>query len=99
MVAALEAAQAVGGDIRGKQSAALLVVAGESTGKSWVDRRFDLRIEDHPEPIKELKRLVKIQRAYLHMNAGDVAIEHKDFELAGREYGAAASLAPCPTCR
>lgn len=94
MVAALQAAQSAGGDIRGKQSAALLVVAGESTGKSWVDRRFDLRIEDHAEPIKELKRLVRIQRAYHHMNAGDVAIEHKDFELATREYGAAATLAP-----
>ncbi len=94
MVAALEAAQNVGGDIRGKQSAALIVVSATSTGKPWVDRTFDLRIEDHPTPIQELKRLVKLQRAYQHMNAGDLAIEHENFELASREYTAAEKLAP-----
>ena len=94
MVAALEAAERAGGDIRGRQSAALLVVSATSTGKPWVDRKFDLRIEDHPTPIKELKRLVRLQRAYLHMNAGDVAMEHEDFKLASREYAAAEKLAP-----
>jgi uncharacterized Ntn-hydrolase superfamily protein len=94
MVAALEAAQSVGGDIRGKQSAALLIVAAEPTGQSWSDRLFDLRIEDHPEPVKELKRLVLLQRAYQHMNAGDLAMEHNDFEAALREYSAARQLAP-----
>jgi len=94
MLAALEAAQGEGGDIRGRQSAALMVVSAQSTGKPWLDRKFDLRIEDHPEPIKELKRLVRLQRAYLHMNAGDLAIEHSDFDTATREYAAAESLAP-----
>ena len=94
MVAALEAAENAGGDIRGRQSAALLVVAAKSTGKPWIDRKFDIRIEDHPEPIKELKRLVRLQRAYLHMNAGDAAIEHGDFATASREYSAAEKLAP-----
>jgi len=94
LVAALEAAQSAGGDIRGRQSAALLIVAAESTGKPWVDRRFDLRIEDHPTPVVELKRLVRLQRAYLHMNAGDLAIEHGDFTAASREYAAAQELAP-----
>ncbi len=94
LVAALEAAQNAGGDIRGRQSAALVIVAAESTGKSWADRRFDLRIEDHPHPIEELKRLVRLQRAYLHMNAGDEAIEHNDFSRASREYAAAEKLAP-----
>jgi len=51
-------------------------------------------VEDHPEPLKELRRLVQIQRAYLHMNAGDAAMEHSDFELAGREYAAAEQYAP-----
>ncbi len=94
LVAALEAAQAAGGDIRGRQSAALLVVSAKPTGKPWSDRRFDLRIEDHPHPVQELKRLVRLQRAYLHMNAGDEAMEHGDFKKASREYAAAEKLAP-----
>ena len=94
MLAALQAAQDTGGDIRGKQSAALLIVNAERTGKPWIDRKFDLRIEDHPEPIKELNRLVRLQRAYHHMNAGDVAIEHEHFHKAAKEYAAAEKLAP-----
>jgi uncharacterized Ntn-hydrolase superfamily protein len=94
MVAALEAAEREGGDVRGQQSAALLIVTAESSGKPWADRVFDLRVEDHPEPVAELKRLVAIQRAYNHMNAGDVAMEHGDFEAANREYAAAARYAP-----
>ncbi|MFV2073772.1 MAG: DUF1028 domain-containing protein [Thermoanaerobaculales bacterium] len=50
LMAALEAAQSVGGDIRGKQSAAMLIVKGESTNRSWADRVLELRIEDHPTP-------------------------------------------------
>jgi uncharacterized Ntn-hydrolase superfamily protein len=94
MLAALEAAQAAGGDIRGKQSAALIVVAGQPTGKPWADRVFDLRIDDHAEPLKELRRLVNLQRAYNHMNAGDAAVERKDNEGALREYSAAERLVP-----
>jgi len=94
MLAALEAAQDVGGDIRGKQSAAILIVSDRSTGRPWVDRIMDLRIEDHPTPIKELRRLVKLHRAYQHMNNGDLAIENNDVEGALREYGAAEKLFP-----
>jgi len=94
MVAALDAAQSVGGDIRGKQSAALLIVAAEPSGKPWLDRVFDLRVEDHAEPLKELRRLVILQRAYQHMNAGDLAMERSDFDAAVREYAAAQELAP-----
>ncbi|MBI3651756.1 MAG: DUF1028 domain-containing protein [Acidobacteria bacterium] len=94
MMAALEAAQEVGGDIRGKQSAALIVVTGKPTGRAWSDKIFDLRIDDHAEPIKELRRLVTLQRAYNHMNAGDLATEKGDNEGALREYGAAMKLVP-----
>ena len=94
MLAALDAAQAAGGDIRGRQSAALVVVTGTSTGKPWNDRLFDLRVDDNPEPLGELRRLVVLQRAYNHMNAGDLAVEKKDNEGALREYSAAAALAP-----
>jgi uncharacterized Ntn-hydrolase superfamily protein len=94
MMAALEAAQAVGGDIRGKQSAAMLIVKAKATGRPWADRVLELRIEDHPTPIAELKRLLKVHRAYEHMNAGDVAVEHNDLERAMMEYGEAAKLLP-----
>jgi uncharacterized Ntn-hydrolase superfamily protein len=94
MLAALDAAQAAGGDIRGRQSAAIVVVKAESTGKPWADRIFDLRVDDSPEPLKELRRLVRLQRAYNHMNAGDAAVERKDNEGALREYSAAEALVP-----
>jgi uncharacterized Ntn-hydrolase superfamily protein len=93
-IAALDAAQGEGGDIRGRQSAALVVVKAESTGKPWADRLFDLRVDDHPEPLRELRRLVRLQRAYNHMNAGDAAVERKNNEGALREYGAAEALVP-----
>ena len=94
LMAALVAAQSVGGDIRGKQSAAMLIVKAESTGQSWADRVLELRIEDHPTPIAELERLLTVHRAYEHMNAGDVAVEHENLALAMAEYGAAAELLP-----
>ena len=94
MLAALDAAQAVGGDIRGKQSAAILVVSDSSTGRPWVDRHIDLRVEDHSEPLVELRRLLQVHRAYQHMNAGDVAIEKGDVDGALREYGAAQEMMP-----
>ena len=94
MLAALDAAQEAGGDIRGRQSAALIVVTGKPTGKPWADKIFDLRVDDSPEPLKELRRLVVLQRAYNHMNAGDLAVEKKDNEGALREYSAAERLVP-----
>ena len=94
LVVALEAAQEAGGDIRGRQSAAIVVVSGMQSGKPWLDRKFDLRVEDHQEPVAELKRLIKLQRAYLHMNAGDLAMEKNDVRKANEEYSAAEELAP-----
>jgi uncharacterized Ntn-hydrolase superfamily protein len=94
MLAALDAAQAVGGDIRGRQSAAILIVSGTSTGRPWNDRIMDLRVEDHEEPLKELRRLVTVHRAYQRENAGDLAVEKNDVEGALREYGAAERMLP-----
>ena len=85
---------ALGGDIRGKQSAAILVVSGKPSGKPWADRVMDLRVEDSPEPIKELRRLVRLRRAYNYEDAGDNAISAKHPEEALRMYEKAASLAP-----
>jgi len=89
LLTALEAAQTAGGDTRGRQSAALIVVNAKSTGRSWHDKSFDLRVDDSPEPLKELRKLVLLQRAYNHMNAGDEAVEHHDNETALREYAMA----------
>ncbi|GAB4291093.1 MAG: hypothetical protein Kow0098_10080 [Ignavibacteriaceae bacterium] len=94
LLAALEAAENAGGDIRGKQSAAILVVRGDATGKLWQDRVVDIRIDDSPEPLIELKRLLKVHRAYEHMNNGDLAVEKGDMELALKEYSAAEELFP-----
>lgn len=94
LLQALEAAEQEGGDIRGKQSASLLVVQAEPTGRSWDDRVYDLRIEDHPTPVPELRRLVTMRRAYLHMTAGDEAIGDGLMEEALAEYSAAEELVP-----
>jgi len=94
MLAALDAGQRVGGDIRGKQSAAILVVKGQASGKIWEDRLIDLRVEDHPEPIQEIQRLLKLYRAYEFMNAGDLAIEKNDIPAALKAYGAAEAMFP-----
>lgn len=94
LVLSLEAAQGVGGDIRGKQSAALLVVSAKNTGQSWVDRKVDLRVDDHPTPIEEMKRLLKVHRAYEHMNKGDLAVEKGEIELAMEEYSQAEAMFP-----
>jgi uncharacterized Ntn-hydrolase superfamily protein len=94
MVAVLKAAQDVGGDIRGKQSAALLIVAPESTQKIWDDRLIDLRVDDHKDPITEIERLLKVFRAYEHMNAGDLYVEKNEMEKAMTEYNAAMKMFP-----
>ncbi len=94
VVEALKAAQEAGGDIRGKQSAALIVVGPEKTSNSWEDKKIDLRVDDHTEPIKELSRLLKVARAYQHMNQGDLAVEAGDMEKALKEYGTAEKMFP-----
>lgn len=94
MLSALEAAQNAGGDIRGRQSAAILVVKGQSSGKVWEDRLIDLRVEDHPEPIQEIKRLLRLYRAYDFMNQGDLAVEKNDIAGALQAYGTAEKMFP-----
>ena len=91
---ALQAAQAVGGDIRGKQSAAILVVAGKSSGEPWSDKLIDLRVDDNNAPLTELDRLLKLFRAYEHMDKGDLATEKNDMKLAIQEYDSAMKLFP-----
>jgi uncharacterized Ntn-hydrolase superfamily protein len=94
LMSALEAAQSVGGDIRGKQSAALLVVSGDRSLPAWGGRIFDLRIEDHPEPVREMRRLLTLARAYNYMNEGDELMTQGNVAAAVGAYGRAEALAP-----
>lgn len=90
---ALEAAQKAGGDIRGMQAAAITVVPGKTT-ETWNNKSVDLRVDDSPQPLKELRRLYTIHLAYEHMNKGDLAVEKNDMALAMNEYNAAMKLFP-----
>lgn len=93
MMTAMLAAQREGGDIRGKQSAALLVVDNQKTEKPWAHVLFNIRVDDHPEPLAELQRLLKTQRAYHLMNEGDELLGKKDINGAMRKYQAAEEYA------
>ena len=94
ILAALKAAENQKGDIRGKQSAAILIVKGKATGNSWEDIIMDLRVEDHENPIKELERLINIHKAYDYMNKGDLAMEEGDSQKAEQLYLNAQKLFP-----
>ncbi len=93
MMRALEAAQGAGGDVRGRQSASILVVSGER-GAGWRGREIDLRVADHPQPLAELRRLLDLHAAYEEMNAGDRALEHDDLPAALAHYRRAQELNP-----
>lgn len=94
MFAALQAAERVGGDIRGRQSAAMRIVRGTATGAAWQDVLLDLRVEDHPDPLSELGRLLQVHRGYTKLNEGDLAVERGDLAAARTSYGEAEALLP-----
>lgn len=94
LLAALQAAQAEGGDIRGKQSAAMLVADGIRSEEPYEHILINLRVDDHPEPLVELERLLHIQHAYEHMNKGDEFLVKDAMFEAMKEYSLGASLAP-----
>jgi len=94
IIKTLEAAERVGGDIRGKQSAVLLIVASKQIENKWDGPLIELRIEDHQDPLKELNRLLKVFRAYEHMNNGDLAIEKGDTIKALEEYEISQKMFP-----
>jgi uncharacterized Ntn-hydrolase superfamily protein len=94
MLAALDAAEAEGGDIRGRQSAAMLIVSGDRSGIEWQDLVLDLRVDDSPQPLVELRRLLRIHRAYEHANRGDHYLEENQINEALKEYRLAASFYP-----
>jgi uncharacterized Ntn-hydrolase superfamily protein len=95
VLAAMKAAQKAGGDIRGQQSAAILVVRGQATGKPWDDNHLvDLRVDDHPKAMAEIERLLTTFRAYEQMDNGYAALESNDRDSAMRMFEAAMKLSP-----
>jgi uncharacterized Ntn-hydrolase superfamily protein len=94
LLAALDAAEREGGDLRGRQSAAMVVVTARATGSPAEDKPVDLRVEDHPEPLRELRRLVGMRRAYGRADTGDQLAMAGDVEGALAEYRAAHSSQP-----
>jgi uncharacterized Ntn-hydrolase superfamily protein len=93
MLAALDAAEAAGGDIRGRQSAALIVVSGDIGESPW-NRVFDLRVEDHPDPLGELRRLLRVARAYKAATEGDDFVAAGQIDRALERYREASAILP-----
>lgn len=91
LLAALDAAELAGGDIRGRQAAAILVVPAEGTD---ADRIVDVRVDDASEPLRELRRLVTLNDAYVLADEGDALMAHGDFASAAGRYVAAYEAAP-----
>ena len=91
LLAALDAGEAAGGDIRGRQSAAILVVPAD--GRDW-ETVVSLRVEDHPEPLSELRRLVRLHDAYVLAGRADGLVNEERFEEAAELYRQAAEMAP-----
>ncbi|MEA2294049.1 MAG: hypothetical protein QOE86_1688 [Solirubrobacteraceae bacterium] len=91
LVAALEGAESAGGDVRGRQSAALVVVPAQ--GDPW-RRSTDLRVEDHADPITELRRILVLDRAYTLAGEGDELLAEGRVDAAGAKYRQASRLAP-----
>ena len=94
LLAALDAAEGEGGDLRGRQSAALLVVAARGRGRPGEEKLVDLRVDDHPDPLAELRRLLRLWRAYARADVGDQLAAEGDTAGALREYAAAHAAEP-----
>jgi uncharacterized Ntn-hydrolase superfamily protein len=94
LVAALEAGERAGGDVRGRQSAALLVVSPKLEANTWTGRVVDLRVEDNPQPVAELKRLLRLHRGYEWANKGDELLTEGRFDDCLEAYEKAADFAP-----
>ncbi len=91
LLAALDAAEAQGGDLRGRQSAAIVVVP--AAGRPW-DTVISLRVEDHPDPLRELGRLVSLHDAYVQAGAGDERLAAGEHQAAAALYLRASEMAP-----
>jgi uncharacterized Ntn-hydrolase superfamily protein len=87
LLAALDGAEAAGGDYRGRQAAGLVVIAGERDEQPSVDRVFDLRVDDHEEPLRELRRLHRLAAGYRRRNRIDETADPDEEREAALEAG------------
>jgi uncharacterized Ntn-hydrolase superfamily protein len=94
MLAALDGAAQAGGDVRGRKSAALVVVCGTRSDAAWKGRLIDVRVDDHPEPLAELRRLVGLSSAYARLGDAQNAFARGDLETAATFVSEARALAP-----
>ena len=94
LMAALEAGEGAGGDLRGRQSAAMVVVGPDLSPKSWEGRLVDLRVEDHPDPLKELRRLLRYQEGYRWADLGDDRLSSGKLKEALAAYSRGMGLVP-----
>jgi hypothetical protein len=91
---ALEAGEGEGGDVRGRQAARILVVRAEPTDRPWEDVLVDLRVDDHPQPLPELRRLLELKGAYDRLEAAEELDLADDPDGALRERRAAIDAMP-----
>lgn len=89
MLAALEAAERAGGDLRGRQSAVIRIVPGATSSGSAIDEGVDLRVCDHGDPLGEMRRLVAVDEAYRELERGHAAVENDRPADALAHFGAA----------
>jgi uncharacterized Ntn-hydrolase superfamily protein len=94
LMAALDAGEAAGGDVRGRQSAAMLIVSAASSSQPWRERMVDLRVDDSDDPLAELHRLLSVRAAYQHMESAEERELAGDVAGALDEYEAARALLP-----
>jgi len=94
IINSLEAAETVGGDIRGKQSANILIFSGDPIINKWEEPMMDLRVDDHVEPLKEIRRLLTLYRAYEQGDKGDQAMEKGDINDALECYKRGMEMVP-----
>ncbi len=92
LLRAMEAAEAEGGDVRGRQSAAIMVASADLQQAPWRGRLLDMRIEDHPDPVPELRRIVTMQLAYNLLD--DEGDEARSGRSAAERYALARQMAP-----
>ena len=94
LVSTLEAAEEAGGDVRGKQSAAILIVSPNLYPNPWMGRLLELRVEDSSRPLEELKRLVKLKRGYEWAEKGDDLLSSGKIKESSEAYARALEYAP-----
>jgi len=92
ILAALNAAEAEGGDIRGKQSSAILISKIERSSKPWQDRLMDLRVEDSTRPLQKLERFIELHKCYRLADEGEELMGRGEVEEAFKYYEMASSV-------